>query len=65
MNIKKSVIGFAATFAVTLVVCAVVTYLWNLIVHGQGAFNWGLSVTLAVIVGIILPVTRAMMSRKE
>ena len=42
-----------------------VVYLWNLIAHGQGAFNWGLSFTFAVIVGIILPVTRAMMSKEK
>ena len=40
-----------------------VVYLWNLIAHGQGTFYWGLSFTLAVIVGIFLPVTRAIMSK--
>jgi len=31
MNIKKLFIGFVTTFAVVLVVNAIVVYLWNLI----------------------------------
>jgi len=65
MKIKNLLIGFAITFAVSFVVNAVVVYLWNLIVHGDGAFNWGLSLTLAVILGIVLPVVSAMMSKRK
>ena len=65
MKIRDFLIRFAITFAVVFVVNAIVVYLWNLIAHGQGTFNWGLSFTLAVIVGIVLPVTRAMMSKEK
>jgi len=65
MNIKKLLIGFVITFAVVLVVNIIVVYLWNLIMHGQGTFYWGLSFTLAVVVGIVLPVTRAMLSKEK
>jgi len=34
MNIKKLFIGFVTTFAVVLVVNAIVVYLWNLISSG-------------------------------
>ena len=65
MKIRDFLIRFAITFAVVFVVNAIVVYLWNLIAYGQGAFNWGLSFTLAVIVGIVLPVTRVMMSKEK
>ena len=65
MKIKSLLIGFAITFAVVFVVNAIVVYLWNLIMHGQGAFDWGLSFTLAVIVGIVLPVIRAMTIKEK
>jgi len=60
MNIKKLLISFVTIFAVTLVVAAIVTYLWNLTVHGQSAVDWETSFRLAIILGIALPVIRAM-----
>ena len=65
MNIKKLLIGFVTTFAVTLVVAAIVTYLWNLIAHGQSAVDWETSFRLAIILGIALPVHRAMTSKEK
>jgi len=65
MNIKKLLISFVTIFTVTLVVAAIVTYLWNLIRHGQGAFDWETSFRLAIILGIAVPVIRAMRSRKK
>ena len=65
MKIKRFLIHFVIVFAVTFVVNAIVVYLWNLIMHGQGAFDWGLSFTLAVIVGIVLPLIRAMTSKEK
>ncbi|GAH75760.1 unnamed protein product [marine sediment metagenome] len=56
MNIKNLLIGFATIFAVTLVAATIVTYLWNLIRHGQGAFDWETSFRLAIILGIVVPV---------
>ena len=65
MNIKKLLIDFVTTFALILVVATIVTYLWNLIRHGQGTVDWATSFRLAIILGIALPVTRAMRSRKK
>lgn len=65
MKIKNLLIGFVTTFAVALVVAAIVTYLWNLIVHGQSAVDWETSFRLAIILGIALPVTRAMTSKRK
>ena len=65
MKIKGLLIGFVTTFAVTLVVAAIVTYLWNLGMHGQSAVDWETSFRLAIILGIILPVTRGMTSKRK
>jgi len=53
MNIKELFIDFVTVFVVTLVVAAIVSYLWSLIAHGAGAFAWETSFRFAVIFGII------------
>ena len=53
MNIKELFIDFVTVFVVTLVVVAIVSYLWSLIAHGVGAFDWETSFRFAVIFGII------------
>jgi len=65
MNIKKLLISFVTIFAVTLVVAAIVTFLYSLIVHGAGTIDWETSFRLAIILGIVVPVIRAMRSRKK
>jgi uncharacterized membrane protein YagU involved in acid resistance len=65
MKIKKFLIQFVIVFAVTFVANAIVVYVWNLVQHGEGTFNWGLSFTLAVILGIVLPIIRTMTSKEK
>lgn len=55
MEIKKFLIDFVILFCITLVINAIVIYLWNLIRHGEGAFDWELSFALSVAIGIALP----------
>lgn len=59
MKIKKFLINFVIAFTVTFVVNAIVIYLWNLIRYGEGAFDWGLSFTLAIATGIGIGLTLA------
>jgi hypothetical protein len=54
MNIKKLVGEFVTVFAVTLVTTAIVTFLGNLIGHGESAIDWETSFRFAIIFGIIL-----------
>jgi hypothetical protein len=54
MHIKKLAVEFGTVFAVTLVAVAVVTFLWNLIGHGESAVDWETSFRFATIFGIIL-----------
>ena len=55
MNIKRYFVDFVTVFAVTLIVCVVVTFLWNLIVHGATTIDWETSFRFAILFGIILP----------
>ena len=54
MNIKKLFVEFVTVFAVTLVTTAIVTFLWNIIGHGESTIDWETSFRLAIIFGIIL-----------
>ena len=54
MNIKKLVVEFVTVFAVALVTTAIVTFLWNIIGHGESTIDWGTSFRFAIIFGIIL-----------
>ena len=55
MNIKPLLVDFATVFAASLIVCIVVSVLWNLVVHGAGAVDWETSFRFAIVFGIILP----------
>jgi len=54
MNIKKLVVEFGAVFAVALVTVAIVTFLWNIIGHGESKVDWETSFRLAIFFGIFL-----------
>jgi hypothetical protein len=54
MSIKKLVVEFGTVFAVVLVTVALVTFLWNLIGHGESTVDWETSFRFAIIFGIIL-----------
>jgi hypothetical protein len=54
MDIKKLVVEFVTVFAVTLVTTAIVTFLWNIIGHGESTLDWETSFRFAIIFGIIL-----------
>jgi hypothetical protein len=54
MNIRKFLVSFTTMFAITFVVSAIVSFLWNLIVHGTSTVEWETSFRLAIILGIVL-----------
>jgi hypothetical protein len=49
MNIKKLLVGFVTVFAVSLAVSAIVTLLWNFIVHGTSTVDWETSFSFAIL----------------
>ena len=54
MNTKKPVVEFVTVFAIALVTVALVTFLWNLIGHGESTVDRETSFRLAIMFGIIL-----------
>jgi len=59
MNIKKLVVEFVTVFAVALVTTAIVTFLWNIIGHGESTIDWKTSLRFEIIFGIILTWTKS------
>ena len=59
MNIKKLVIEFVTVFAVALVTAAMVTLLWNIIVHAESTMDWETSFLFVILFGVILTWTKS------
>ena len=54
MNLKKIAIDFITNFAVIFIVAALVSFLYNLIIHATGEFDWENAFRLSIIFGIVL-----------
>ena len=65
MNLAKAIIEFMITFVITLVVTALVTYLYSLIVHGSSVVDWGISVRLGIILGVVLTISHVRNNTKK
>ena len=55
MGIGDFLARFVFTFVIVLIVNAAVVWLWNLVRHGAGMFDWGTSLVFAVVFGIVFP----------
>ncbi len=53
MNIKKILVDFVTVFAVSLIVCVIVSLLSNIVVHGASTIDWEVSFRFAILFGII------------
>ncbi|HHJ52551.1 MAG TPA: hypothetical protein ENJ89_05110 [Caldithrix abyssi] len=60
MNFKQFLGSAALTFLVTLVTALVVTFLWNFFVHNAGRVDWETSFILAIIYGVVFPLSRSL-----
>ena len=56
MNFRSLLTRFVVTFLVTLIVAALVTYLWNVLRHGINSVDWDTAFVLAITFGIALPI---------
>jgi len=65
MKVKEFLVNFVIVFAVVLVAAVIVTYLWNLTVHGSGAVDWNISLVFALSMGIALPVSWALRTKEK
>lgn len=59
MKVKSIFLQVVITFFLALVTSSVFTLLWNLIIEKKGAIiDWKTSFVLAVIIGIVVPVSQ-------
>ncbi len=58
MKIKRILVRFLGIATLVFVVTAGVTYLYSFIVHGLGDVDWETAFRSAIILGIVLSVTR-------
>lgn len=59
MKNKSILLHVVITFFLALVTSSVVTLLWNLLIEKKGALiDWKTSFMLAVIIGIVIPVSQ-------
>ena len=65
MNIKTLLIEFKTVFTVTFITVALVTFLWNLIGHGESAVDWETSFRFATIFGVILTWVKSRETRNQ
>lgn len=65
MGRKELLLRLITTFALTLVVAVVVTYLWSLIWQGTGTVDWLTSFRLAFILAVALPLLSALRRKKK
>jgi len=54
MKLKFDSKKLLPSFAIAFIVNIIVVYLWDLFFHGQGTFNLGSSLTVALALGIVL-----------
>ena len=52
MKLKFDFTKFWISFIAAFIVNIIVVYLWDLFFHGQGTFNFGSSLTIALVLGI-------------
>ena len=64
MNLRTLLYNFAITFLVTLVVAALVTYLWNAVRLGINSVDWDTAFVLAITFGIALPIIEMTTQKK-
>jgi len=65
MKIKELLYNIAIVFVIVLVVSVIVTYLWNLVVHGSGSVDWDISLVFALSIGIALPLSWALRVKEK
>ena len=63
MENRSLLTDFVIMFSITLIVNAIIIYVWNLIRYGEGIFNWELSFALAI--GVTLAIVISNVIRKK
>ena len=54
---KSLLVSFLISCTLTFVVNVIVIFVYNLVAHGEGRFDWGTAIPLAIVFGFVLPLT--------
>ncbi len=54
MKLKFDFKKFLISFVLAFIINIIVVYLWDLFFHGQGTFNLGFSLTVALALSVVL-----------
>jgi len=65
MNVKKFLRDFILTFVIAFSAGVIVTFVWNLIIQGTSRADWETPFRLAIILGVVLPLSRSIRSGTE
>lgn len=65
MKYHKYLTHFLLIFIVTFIVNALTVYLWNLLQHGVGVFEWDTSFVFAIVLAIVLPIATRLVEKKK
>lgn len=65
MNAGNFLLDVLLAGVITFVVAVIVTFLYSLIAHGTGVAGWDTAIRLAVILGIVLPLTKLRSGKKS
>jgi hypothetical protein len=55
MTVGRMLREFVTVFVLAFALSAIVSLIWNLIAHGSTVVDWGSSVTLGIVLGILVP----------
>lgn len=55
MNIRKYLTDLALIFVVVFLVSVIVTFVYDLLAHGEGVVDWETAFRFAIVLGIVLP----------
>jgi len=60
MKAKGIILNVLLTFVITFIAAIIVTLLWNLFIEKNGAIvDWKTSFTLAIIIGLVIPIVQS------
>ena len=65
MNLKDFLLEGLRVFVLAFCAVATMTYLWSRLVYGAGAADWFNSVALALALGVVVPLVRTALRRRE
>jgi len=59
MKTKEIILNVILSFGITFITAIIITLVWNLLIEKTGAtVDWGISIILAIIFSVLIPIVR-------